>query len=905
MTSSTLHSYAFRSFFGCLVLLLTPTVSRLLSAAESDVWSEQMPAVADSQVVGEAPATDSKPFVLQPGFQVELLYSVPKDKQGSWVSLTKDGQGRLLASDQGDKGIYRIIPSPIGSDQPTRVEKLDVAMTSAQGMLHAFDSLYFSINGGPGSGLYRAKDTNNDDQFDEVVKLKQFKGGGEHGPHAIRLSPDGKSLYVICGNHTDPPTDFDASRVLSNWGEDLLLPRQWDANGHARNKLAPGGWIAKTDPDGKNWEIVSIGYRNAYDFDFNPEGELFAYDADMEWDLGTPWYRPTRAMHAVSGSDFGWRSGTGKWPSYFVDSLPAAVDIGPGSPVGVTFGTGAKFPANYQRALYLLDWTFGTMYAVHLKPEGASYVGQKEEFVSRVALPLTDAVIGDDGAMYFTVGGRGTQSALYRVTYQGDEKKGLTSGQDQVGADLRKLRRQLEQYHHSNSVKPTDAATMDLIWKNLSHSDRHIRYAACVALEHQSLDQWRDRVGNMADANGRIQSVVALARAGSRAWAGSAEELALARADALAVLNQIDFEKLTEAERLDLLRAYALVFIRLGKPDVKQSAVLVEKINPYFPGESHDVNIELARILIYLNAPAVVQKSLKLMDEPYALQAEQMKKLLARNPGYGGTIAKMMANHPELQKLQYVFMLRNMRYGWTLEERKQYFDWLERAKKKSGGASYGGFIENIRKEAMANLSEDERAALVAKSPPKPIPAEELPKAQGPGQSWTISDVVIAATPQGERPTTTGLRKRDFENGRKMFAAAKCMTCHRFDGRGGATGPDLTSVNGRFSVRDLAEAMVDPSKVISDQYRASVIETSQGKVISGRVVAEDDDELTVQTNAEDASQVEVVRKGDIEEQTPSPTSLMPDKLLDTLNQEEVLDLIAYLLSRGNPNDLMFQ
>jgi hypothetical protein len=298
-------------------------------------------------------------FQVLPGFQVELLYTVPKETQGSWVCLSIDDKGRLLASDQGDKGIYRITPPPIGSADPTRVEKLDVKITAAQGMLSAFGSLYLSVNGGPGSGFYRARDTNGDDQYDEVTKLKSLQGGGEHGPHALRLSPDGKSIYVIAGNHTKPPENFNASRLPSNWDEDLLLPRQWDARGHARGILAPGGWVAKTDPEGQTWEIVSSGYRNSYDMDFNADGELFVYDADMEWDMGMPWYRPTRVVHATSGSEFGWRSGTGKWPAYYEDSLPELIDIGPGSPVGVEFGYGTKFPGKYQRALYILDWTFG------------------------------------------------------------------------------------------------------------------------------------------------------------------------------------------------------------------------------------------------------------------------------------------------------------------------------------------------------------------------------------------------------------------------------------------------------------------------------------------------------------------------------------------------------------------
>jgi hypothetical protein len=99
---------------------------------------------------GNVFAADGRPqtkrglFQVQPGFQVERLYTVPKPTQGSWVCLVSDGQGRLLASDQGGQGIYRITPPKIGSGEPTRVEKLDLPISSAQGMLVAFGHLYIS-----------------------------------------------------------------------------------------------------------------------------------------------------------------------------------------------------------------------------------------------------------------------------------------------------------------------------------------------------------------------------------------------------------------------------------------------------------------------------------------------------------------------------------------------------------------------------------------------------------------------------------------------------------------------------------------------------------------------------------------------------------------------------------------
>jgi hypothetical protein len=109
------------------------------------------------------------------------------------------------------------------------------------------------------------------------------------------------------------------------------------------------------------------------------------------------------------------------WPEYLEDSVPAVVNIGPASPTGIVFGYGTKFPAKYQRALYACDWTFATIHAIHLQPHGASYRAEVEEFVGGTGLPVTDIVVGKDGAVYFAVGGRELGSAIYRVRYVGEE----------------------------------------------------------------------------------------------------------------------------------------------------------------------------------------------------------------------------------------------------------------------------------------------------------------------------------------------------------------------------------------------------------------------------------------------------------------------------------------------------
>jgi putative heme-binding domain-containing protein len=833
---------------------------------------------------GLAPAT-SYVFHALPGFQVERLFTVPKAELGSWVSITFDDKGRLIASDEARKGLCRITPPPIGSSDEVKVEHLNVKITAAQGLLWAFGSLYVMVNGGPGSGLYRLRDTDGDDQFDEVKKLRSIDGGGEHGPHGMRLSPDGKSILFVCGNFTHLPPKFTSSRVPANWSEDLLLPRQWDGNGFARGLLAPGGWVARTDPDGKTLEVVSIGYRNAYRTAINADGELFAYDSDMEWDMGMPWYRPTRVVHATSGSDFGWRSGTGKWPPYYLDSLPPVVNIGPGSPVGMSFGYGTKFPAKYQKALYLLDWTFGTIYALHLEPDGSSYKADKEEFLSRTPLPLTDVAIGPDGALYFTIGGRGTQSELFRVTYIGKESTQPIDPHEMRNGELRKLRHQLEKYHQP-AEDPSKA--VEMIYPHLGHADRFIRYAARVALEHQKPDLWQDRVLEEKDAETLITGAVAVAR-----QVGKAKQAAL-----LAALERIKFDHLNEAQQLELLRVYQLVFIRMGVPNAAIASRLAKKLDGFYPANSDFLNRELVSLLVYLKSPTVLPKTLELMRQPSKrTNAERMDELLARNRGYGDPIAKLIANGADLQKLHYLLVLQYVREGWTLEQRKFYFQWLSDARKKSGGSSYQGFLNQIEKEAFDNATESDRLAIEAAGLRKPFQMKELPKPKGPGREWKLDELVNYTQPR--------LKGRDFKNGQKMYAAARCVVCHRFNGEGGATGPDLSQVAGRFTLKDLCESIVEPSKVVSDQYRAALVLTKSGKEYVGRIVSETNDSLTILVDPEVSTKVMEVKKSNVEERKPSPISVMPDGLLKTLNENEVLDLLAYLLSRGDSRNPMFQ
>ena len=273
----------------------------LISVAAQDTKKKQpvkkAPAPNAGQAVNENKATPLERIKTLKDFKVELLHSVPIGEQGSWVNLCTDGKGRIIASDQYG-GLFRFAPPAPGQPRdPAKIEKVPAAIRAVNGLLWFNNGLYCAVNDYEKkipSGLYRVTSSQGDDTLDKVELLRELQASGDHGVHAIVPAPDNKSLFLITGNSAKP-TAFSGSRVPLIWGEDHVLPRMPDGRGFMREVLGPGGIIYKVSLDGKNFEAYSSGYRNIFDGAINRDGELFTYDADMEYDFNTPWYRqPTR-----------------------------------------------------------------------------------------------------------------------------------------------------------------------------------------------------------------------------------------------------------------------------------------------------------------------------------------------------------------------------------------------------------------------------------------------------------------------------------------------------------------------------------------------------------------------------------------------------------------------------------
>ncbi len=850
---------------------------------------------------------------LLPDFKAEHLYSPSENKNGSWVAMTFDDKGRMITSDQYGY-LYRLTIPPIGSDSSkskVSVEKLEIKiegdtakakikMGYAQGLLYAFNSLYVMVNHksdtsmAKGTGLYRLKDTDNDDQYDQITLLKDMvTPGGEHGPHSIVLSPDKKSIHVIIGNHVDM-FKMDRYRLPATWKEDNIFPLIVDPNGHATDRYAPGGFVAKVNPEGTDWELISAGYRNAFDVAFNEVGDMFVYDSDMEWDFGMPWYRPTRISHSTSGSEFGWRTGTSKFSPAYPDNLPAILNVGQGSPTSFFSGNNARFPEKYRRGLFAFDWSFGIIYAVELIPDGSSYKSTAVEFLSGAPLPLTDGIIGPDGAMYFLTGGRKLDSDLYRV-YYGDNtlpNNALTTKTPGKILRARNLRRQLETFHGASNPK-----AIGLAWRNMKNNDRFIRYAARLAMEHQPLSQWQERAFQEKDPQILTQAMIAMARTGDKSLQNRM----------ISSLMNINYRVLPEAQQIDVLRAYELIIYRMGQPSESDKLKLSAHLNQFYPASSNELNRSFSKVLVALDDPLVVHKTLALLDETtqdmdYQKTFMQSSDLILRNPQYGLDIAGMLAKTPPAQQIYYVTALSEAKTGWTTELKEKYFKWFYTAFGYKGGNSFIGFIDAARKKALAHVPKDEfdhynkmSGSELLTNNGKKLASAGSPK--GPGRTWKLDDALEVI----QKDSTN----RNFDQGKMLFSATQCISCHSMQGEGGAVGPALSQLGSRFSARDILESILEPNKVISDQYASTAFYLKDGSSVIGRLKNEDSDKYYISQNPFAPQTLREIPKKNVTRTRLAEVSSMYPGMINSLNKEELKDLMAYLISGSNKEHKIYQ
>jgi putative heme-binding domain-containing protein len=272
--------------------------------------------------------------------------------------------------------------------------------------------------------------------------------------------------------------------------------------------------------------------------------------------------------------------------------------------------------------------------------------------------------------------------------------------------------------------------------------------------------------------------------------------------------------------------------------------------------------------------------------------------------------------------MHYLFHLRTAK-DWTPAQRKEYLEywlkvregynhdavvmrWFDEAGRPYGdGASFNNFLKNFLKDATASLTPTEKDEVtpvlndIAANPSGRKGKSDFPpaKARQTVQEWTVADLAgsLDAASKG----------RNYERGRQAFVDAQCLACHRFGREGGGVGPDLTAVSSRFARRDLLESIVEPSKVLSQQFENTTVTLKDGESITGRLVEETPETLVLLPNPLQPDAKIRVEKKKVASKSASKISPMPTNLVDGLSREEILDLLAFIESSGRRQHPSFQ
>ena len=548
------------------------------------------------------------------GFKIDLLYSVPMEKQGSWVAMCMDDKQRLIVSDQYG-GIYRFpIPKPGKNADPASIEQITYAterpgmgkpteaqkklpqIGHAQGLCYAFDSLsrWWSIHVststiGQGSSVCS---TTSDDQFDKIVTVKKLSAtGGEHGPHAILPAPDGKHSYAVMGNQTQLPEDYTHSRVPELWAEDQLFP---SLQYFMKGAEAPLGHIAQIDPEGKTWESHGHGIPQPVRRRGQSRRRTYlrrGHGVGHEHAVVPPYPGQPRDRRFRVRLAHRFRQVHGLLQRHLRSSGRRRARFADWS----MFRLRSKVSRQVPECLFhqrLVLWQSSMPFI--LLPR-ISYVGKVEEFASAQPLPLTDLLVNPEGRGHVRCGGRpqGAVRALPGdLRREGIHCPGQVRSWWRGGEEASKGPRAFLQ----KGVQAASPKQLNQIWSAWALKIGASAMPPAWPSRSNQSTSGRKRIAAEKNPVIATAALIALARVD-----GKSSSDPLTKAMTFDYRNEKNWQ-----QRIDLFRSITLALTRGGQPKAELKKSLIAWLDQIYPASSPEENRDLCPIMQLLQAPSAV-----------------------------------------------------------------------------------------------------------------------------------------------------------------------------------------------------------------------------------------------------------------------------------------------------------
>ncbi len=819
------------------------------------------------------------------------------------TNLTCDLQGNVFVAGPGYIG--RLLDEDRNGLYERRHSLVEDLTHGAHGLTVDDNRLYYVAN----NGVWSIPLENESAANSAPTLHLPITTGGEHDAHAIRRGPDG-FWYLIAGNGTSGM--FELQNVSAP-----LIPRP------------RAGAIWRISSDWQQREVWAHGFRNAFDFDFQPEGSIITFDSDGERDVSLPWYRPTRVYQVRYGNDAGWLSRSWKRPNYDPDMPLVLADFGRGSPTGVLRYTHTRLPSRFHGGVFVLDWTFGRLYFVNTEKLTTELV---IEAAGNAGFAATDIALHPDGRLLVSIGGRGSRGGLFSLDVRQSEESqpnspDLNQRQEahsnagwQVGTGPQPRQRRSTAAKRIANLRARDVAQVEL---------GELQLALTIMQAAQSDNDWIDSVTLMCEALGGLGP--AQQRDGRRVEQQAAVfdgyrtkltpqfslELNLQLTEEL--LGCLEQTTASDDLRRELVRGLAV----LETPSSVAAQFIVRDMqNTEDPTEKLHRLIALARLnspfteatiaavlAAMIEIPVKVQQLGLKVDSnwtprlaecraAFRTQIPEIDQRLVEHPHFGSPThlvwteamskpARQVAARTYLAGTRGANQLsptvaefiagtdleipRSVIDDWLADEMYHVAGWkaLLRAPKLNDArtlqAAANSFNPEIRDLALNALEQLN------------VPFVQKESNESSIQQWLEASAAIQ------------LLEGNLAEGSQLFVARQCSRCHD---SAKALGPSLAGIAKRFSRTDLLIATVDPSRSISDRYRANQILTDAGQLVTGMKIYESVDGITLMTA--DARTVRV-NADEIVRSKYSTQSLMPTGLLDELTHQQVADLLAYLSS----------